>query len=61
VAKSAPDMLWLPIAGLDRHTPLIGLRPLSDPDTSVALNGGPALQAIYRPISPFYTAGRTAA
>ena len=24
--KSHPDMLWLPIAGLDRHTPLLGLQ-----------------------------------
>src|SRR6185312_11651060 len=25
IAASHPAMLWLPIAGLDRHTPLIGL------------------------------------
>ena len=23
----APAMMWLPIAGLDRHTPIIGLLP----------------------------------
>ena len=31
IERSAPDMLWLRIAGLDRHTPLIGLQPLTGP------------------------------
>src|SRR5262245_659052 len=30
IASSAPDMMWLPVVGLDRHTPLIGLQPLSE-------------------------------
>ena len=25
MSKSHPDMMWLPVVGLDRHTPLIGL------------------------------------
>ena len=28
LASSLPDMMWLPVIGLDRHTPWIGLRPL---------------------------------
>ena len=44
IAKSEPDMMWLPVVGLDRHTPLIGLQPLSDP-------------AVFRASSPDRTAG----
>jgi len=64
LAKSEPEMLWLPIAGLDRHTPMIGLRPLSDAGAALRLDEGPAervQQAVYRPISPLYTAGAAAA
>ena len=63
VAKSQPRMLWLPIAGLDRHTPLIGLCPLPDL-AAPRFDEGPAAgvnQAIYRPISALHTAGRSAA
>ena len=31
MAKSHPDMMWLPVIGLDRHTPMIGLRVLREP------------------------------
>ena len=27
---ASPDMMWLPVIGLDRHTPMIGLRVLRD-------------------------------
>ena len=53
LAATLPDMMWLPIIGLDRHTPLIGLCPLPDlaasrlPDRS---GGGKMQEAIYRPI-----------
>jgi hypothetical protein len=59
-AKSQPAMMWLPVAGLDRHTPLIGLRVLAD--TGAAQPGSEQdqrmQQAIYRPISAHHTAGR---
>ena len=63
VAKSEPRMLWLPIAGLDRHTPLIGLCPLPDLATAPRLEPqeGAAQQAVYRPITPLYSAKRGAA
>ena len=53
LAASLPDMMWLSIIGLDRHTPLIGLRPLPDlaasrlPDRGAS---GKIQEAIYRPI-----------
>ena len=28
VATSLPDMMWLPVVGLDRHTPVMGVRVL---------------------------------
>lgn len=63
IAARAPDMTWLPVAGLDRHTPLIGLRSLPDPVSSrrlihalaqgpqAAIDRGRIHEAIYRPIS----------
>jgi hypothetical protein len=57
VAPSEPDIMWLPVVGLDRHTPLIGLRPLSGPAPSCASQQAAALpmhEAIYRPISAFH-------
>jgi hypothetical protein len=57
IMKSEPEMIWLPVAGLDRHTPMIGLRPLSDLSGSCSSNYGQAIQeAIYRPISDVCTA-----
>ena len=57
LAPSQPDMMWLPIVGLDRHTPVIGLRVLGD-TTAAGTSGAPApmQEAIYRPISEFATA-----
>ncbi len=57
-AKAAPNMMWLPIAGLDRHTPMIGLQPLPAGASPVPQGdfGPDAQQAVYRPISDLYTA-----
>jgi hypothetical protein len=51
--------MWLPIAGLDRHTPMIGLKPLSylAASRSSRHDRGKTIQeAIYRPISALYSA-----
>jgi hypothetical protein len=46
--------MWLPVIGLDRHTPMIGLQPQSGETPPPAL---PRAQAgVYRPISPLYSA-----
>jgi hypothetical protein len=57
-AKSQPAMMWLPVAGLDRHTPLIGLRVLADHGGAQPGSGqSPSMQqAIYRPISAHHSA-----
>lgn len=57
VARSEPDMMWLPAVGLDRHTPLIGLQPRSGPARSRSPELDRALRmqdATYRPISDFH-------
>jgi hypothetical protein len=48
-----PALRWMPIAGLDRHTPMIGVAGLTDVRTPDLpdVNGGQS--AIYRPISTF--------
>jgi hypothetical protein len=54
IVDSKPEMLWLPVAGLDRHTPMIGLRPLPGRAGSCSINHHPRhlmQEAIYRPIS----------
>jgi hypothetical protein len=54
IADREPDMMWLPVAGLDRHTPYIGLRPLPDPAPSrplVHARSERIQEAIYQPIS----------
>jgi hypothetical protein len=54
IARAKPRMLWLPVAGLDRHTPMIGLQPLPDRAGSCSINHHPRYlmqEAIYRPIS----------
>ncbi len=51
------DLTWLPVIGLDRHTPLIGLRALAFAATASPLNGSSFVEnAIYRPISDFIVA-----
>jgi hypothetical protein len=59
LTKTHPTMMWLPIAGLDRHTPVIGLQVLRDADTGERPLSAPSggQEAIYRPISRFATAG----
>jgi hypothetical protein len=52
---SLPDMMWLPIAGLDCHTPVIGLRTLRQPHDPGAA-GSNLQRGIYRPICDFQTA-----
>jgi hypothetical protein len=52
-APMLPEMMWLPVIGLDRHTPWIGLRALNDVTTSRLADCGCHVgiqQAIYRPI-----------
>ena len=54
IAAQEPGMMWLPVAGLDRYTPLIGLQPLPDLIPSRPLAHARAermQQAVYRPIS----------
>jgi hypothetical protein len=56
LSKSQPDMMWLPVIGLDRHTPLIGLevaQMLSAGEPVTVPNG--VEHAIYQPISGFTT------
>jgi hypothetical protein len=58
IASAEPKLMWLPVAGLDRHTPIIGLQPLSNLSSSRALDHGrgkPVQEAIYRPISDLCT------
>jgi hypothetical protein len=59
VARAEPDMMWLPAVGLDRHTPIIGLRPLADGvSAGSAYDGGDSRvqRAVYRPITRLYSA-----
>jgi hypothetical protein len=52
-------MMWLPAVGLDRHTPVIGLRPLVDGASagSAEDDGDRRIQrAVYRPITRLYSA-----
>ena len=54
VAARLRGMAWLPIAGLDRHTPLIGLQTLPDSGSLVDRRDGKIQEAIYRPISELH-------
>ena len=56
IALAQAEMIWLPVVGLDRHTPLIGLNPQRDLAPRDATNDGGAQRAIYRPISDVCTA-----
>ena len=52
IAPSRPGMMWLPIVGLDRHTPLIGLKVLSEPGQRTQGPLGQGLhEAVYSPLS----------
>ena len=65
LAAAAPDRMWLPVIGLDRHTPMIGLRVLRGPAAAESLTGVRCAgqtrvqEASYQPISDFATAGRS--
>ena len=59
IAESAPDTVWLPIAGLDRHTPVIGLRASAAP-ASTTPGGANIQRGVYRPICEFQTAPHSA-
>jgi hypothetical protein len=51
LAPALPGTIWLTICGLDRHTPLIGLRPLAEFAAPPDLAGDLACQAaVYRPL-----------
>jgi hypothetical protein len=55
IAPSVPEVMWLPAAGLDRRSPMIGLQPVAE--VSSVSNSDRALpieQAIYWPISEFF-------
>src|SRR5262245_48108801 len=57
IARSEPEMMWLPVIGLDRHTPLLGLQALSGPAASSASHQGGATRiqdGLYRPITDLY-------
>jgi hypothetical protein len=50
-------MMWLPVVGLDRHTPMIGLAMLRDHAGATPPPGAAGVQAaVYRPICEVVTA-----
>lgn len=54
LAAAQPGMMWLPVIGLDRHTPALGLRVLKAGDAT-ALPAPAGVQAsTYEPISEFH-------
>lgn len=57
IAQAQPEMIWLPVIGLDRHTPLIGLRTSRESEPAPTAQSGRFQEAVYRPISEFATAG----
>ena len=62
IAQSGAGMMWLPVVGLDRHTPMIGLRTLQsgdDPSMTGATDSAVVQRARYRPICEFQTATQT--
>jgi hypothetical protein len=61
VGTLEPAIMWLPVIGLDRHTPIMGVRVLRDGVSPTSPRGGTARmqEAIYRPISDFATADNT--
>jgi hypothetical protein len=59
LAKSNPEMLWLPVIGLDRSCPMIGLQPLfelASPPKSKHGRDKQTEEAIYRPMSDVFAA-----
>jgi hypothetical protein len=61
VARTDPELMWLPVIGLDRHTPMIGLRAVADIASCRPVEHGcddRVQRAIYRPITRLYSAPR---
>jgi len=62
IAISEPEMVWLPVIGLDRHTPMIGLAPSHGTAQILAASDSDdndLQHAIYRPISEFHLASKS--
>jgi hypothetical protein len=57
-ARTATVTMWLPVVGLDRHSPMIGLRvaPAAEPAPD---SGQGSQSAVYRPICELYTAAHS--
>ncbi len=58
IAPAQPHLIWLSVAGLDRHSPIVGLAPLSDlplARSSLRVRDLGVQEAIYRPICELYT------
>jgi len=53
LADTCPALRWMPIAGLDRHTPMIGVAVLNELKTPDLSAHSDAQAALYRPISAF--------
>jgi hypothetical protein len=58
IESAVPAMMWLPVAGLDRHTPLIGLLPHTAPPPAreLAREQGAVQHGVYRPLGERYVA-----
>ncbi len=59
IARFEPGLIWLPVAGLDRHTPLIGLQPLVAGSLATLPNPAPdgfTQTATYQPITALHRA-----
>jgi len=62
ISRAEPAMMWLPVIGLDRHTPMIGLRPLGEvAPTGGAVGNSGVPRALYRPIMEYRRAAAPAA
>ena len=52
LAPSRPGMMWLPVVGLDRHTPLIGIKVLPHAGERLPDAPGEGMhETLYRPLS----------
>lgn len=64
IEPATPAMMWLPVVGLDRHSPAIGLCPVPQAPHAPMRDNAPrgvgprgAQEAIYQPICRQFTAG----